>query len=85
VSLSLRHQLKSLGIAVYEIAPPAVDSELGRDRWRKGQSSHGGMPVPDFVEEMLKALEADLPEAAIGEADGMRQQREGLFDAMNRR
>lgn len=83
MTLSMRHQLRDLGIRVYEIAPPGVDSELGRERWQKGQSSHGGMPVAEFVEAMLKALEADLPEAAIGQAEGMRAKREGLFDAMN--
>ena len=83
LSLSMRRQLRDLGIKVYEIAPPGVDSELGRERWQKGQSSHGGMPVAEFVAEMLRALEADLPEAAVGQAEGMRAKREGLFDAMN--
>ena len=84
LSLSLRRQLRDLGIMVYEIAPPAVDSELGPERWPKGQTSHGGMPVVEFVAAMLKALEADLPESAIGQAEGMRQKRESLFEAMNR-
>jgi uncharacterized oxidoreductase len=83
LSLSLRRQVRDLGIKVYEIAPPGVDSELGRERWQKGQSSHGGMPVVEFVAAMLAALEADLPEAAIGQAEGMRTRREGLFEAMN--
>lgn len=83
LTLSMRRQLRDLGIRVYEIAPPGVDSELGRERWQKGASSHGGMPVAEFVEEMMRALEADLPEAAIGQAEGMRAKREGLFDAMN--
>ena len=83
MSLSMRRQLRDLGIKVYEIAPPGVDSELGRERWQPGQSSHGGMPIAEFVEAMVKALQADLPEAAIGQAEGMRVKREGLFDAMN--
>jgi uncharacterized oxidoreductase len=84
LSLSLRHQVSGLGIAVYEIAPPAVDSELGSERWARGQTSHGGMPVSELVEAMLGALEADQYEAAIGPAEGMRAKREGLFQAMNR-
>jgi uncharacterized oxidoreductase len=75
--------MRDLGIAVFEIAPPSVDSELGHERWEKDQTSHGGMAVPDFVAEMLKSLEADVPEAAIGQAEGMRQKREALFAAMN--
>lgn len=84
LSLSLRRQVRDLGIAVYEIAPPGVDSELGRERWAKGATSHGGMPVPEFVEAMLKALESDQLESAIGEAEGMRQKREALFPVINR-
>jgi uncharacterized oxidoreductase len=84
LSLSMRRQMRDLGISVYEIAPPSVDSELGQDRRHRGQPSHGGMPVAEFVGAMLKALEADLPEAAIGKAAGMRSKREALFDAMNR-
>jgi len=83
LSLSMRRQMKDLGIAVFEIAPPSVDSELGHERWEKDQTSHGGMAVSDFVAEMLKSLEADIPEAAIGQAEGMRQKREALFAAMN--
>jgi len=84
LSLSLRHQMRALGIAVYEIAPPAVDSQLGRERWAGKAASHGGMPTPEFVRAMLQALESDSPETAIGEAEGMRAKRESLFAAMNR-
>ena len=84
LSLSMRRQLRDLGVRVYEIAPPSVDSELGRDRWAPGQTSHGGMPVAEFVQEMLKALEADLPEAAIGQSARMREQREAMFDILNK-
>jgi uncharacterized oxidoreductase len=83
LSLSLRRQTRDLGIKVYEIAPPSVDSELGHERWTKGQTSHGGMPVAEFVKGMLGALEADLSETGIGQAEGMREKREALFDAMN--
>lgn len=51
--LSLRSQMRPLGVAVHEIAPPAVDSELGPERWPKGHSSHGGMPVAEFVDALL--------------------------------
>jgi uncharacterized oxidoreductase len=83
LTLSLRRQVRDLGIRVYEIAPPSVDTELGRERRAGGQSSHGGMPVTEFVDAMLKALGADLTETAIGQAEGMRTKREALFDAMN--
>ncbi len=83
LSLSLRRQTRDMGIKVYEIAPPSVDSELGHERWTKEQTSHGGMPVAEFVKGMLAALEADIAETGIGQAEGMREKREALFDAMN--
>jgi uncharacterized oxidoreductase len=84
-SLSLRRQAAPMGVAVFEIAPPSVDSELGHEHWRPGQASHGGMPVAAFVQEMLAALEADAFETAVGQAAGMREKREALFDALNNR
>ena len=85
LSLSLRRQVRDLGITVYEVAPPGVDSELGRVRWsRTGATSHGGMPVADFVAAMLAGLEKDELEFAVGEAEGMRAKREALFPVINR-
>ena len=84
-SLSLRRQAATKGVAVFEIAPPSVDSELGHEHWRPGQGSHGGMPVAAFVQEMLGALEANAFETAVGQAAGMREKREALFDALNNR
>ncbi len=84
LSLSLRRQVRDLGIAVFEVAPPGVDSELGRERWSPGATSHGGMPVAEFVAAMLSALERDEVEFAVGEAEGMRTRREALFPVINR-
>jgi uncharacterized oxidoreductase len=81
--LSMRRQMRDLGIAVYEIAPPSVDSELGREQRPAGET-HGGMPVGEFVDAMLQALASGAPESAIGQAEGMRAKREALFEAMNR-
>ncbi|MCX7030841.1 MAG: SDR family NAD(P)-dependent oxidoreductase [Spirochaetes bacterium] len=85
LTLSMRRQLRDLGIAVYEIAPPSVDTELGRERRPAGQAaSHGGMPIGEFVDAVLKALEAGVLETAIGQAEGLRTKRESLFESMNR-
>ncbi|MGI4804614.1 MAG: SDR family oxidoreductase [Janthinobacterium lividum] len=83
VTLSLRHQLKNTSVKVFEIAPPAVDTELGHDRRDDKEQSHGGMPIADFIAEALKALQNDVFEAPIGMAKGLRAQRELLFDKMN--
>jgi len=42
------------------------------------------MPVPEFVDAMLAALEAGVLEAAIGQAVEMRGRREAMFDTLNR-
>ena len=82
-TLSLRRQLKQTSIKVFEIAPPAVDTELGQDRRANQNHSHGGMPVSEFIEEALKALQNDVFESAIGQAAGLREKREELFSSMN--
>lgn len=83
LTLSLRHQLKNTSVKVFEIAPPAVDTELGHDRRENKNESHGGIPVQEFLNEAMKALEDDLFEAPIGQAKGLRARREELFDKMN--
>ncbi|MFD1256753.1 SDR family oxidoreductase [Mucilaginibacter terrae] len=83
VSLSLRHQLKDTHVKVFEIAPPAVDTELGHDRREDKNQSHGGMPVDEFITGAIDALQNDNYEAAIGQAGQLREKRELLFDMMN--
>jgi uncharacterized oxidoreductase len=85
LTLSLRHQLRNTGIKVFEIIPPAVDTELGSDRREDKTQSHGGMPVHEFIEQAMHALETDNLEAAIGNANHSREKREALFAAMNSR
>ncbi|QJD98024.1 SDR family NAD(P)-dependent oxidoreductase [Mucilaginibacter robiniae] len=83
VSLSLRHQLKDTPIKVYEIAPPAVDTELGHDRRDDKTQSHGGMPVDEFVKEAVEALQNNVYEVAVGQAENLRAKREQMFTVMN--
>ena len=89
-TLSLRHQLRSKGVEVVEIIPPAVDTELGQDRRGapapqagKAQSSHGGLSVDEFTDEVMKGLAAGLPEIAVGMAVGLRANGEKAFEGMN--
>ncbi|WP_427170227.1 SDR family oxidoreductase [Arthrobacter sp. 92] len=82
-SLSLRKQLENTGIRVYEIAPPSVDSELGHERRENRDQTHGGMPVNEFINEAIKALESNTLQAAIGQAASMMDQRDALFERLN--
>jgi uncharacterized oxidoreductase len=84
LSLSLRYQLLETSVKVFEIAPPATDTELGTDRRTDKNESHGGMPVDEFIAEAIKALQEDVFEAAVGTAKNSRAKREGLFEIMNK-
>lgn len=83
VTLSLRHQLKDTSVKVFEIAPPAVDTELGHDRREDKSQSHGGMPVDEFVAHAIEALQNNVYEAAVGQAENLRAKREQIFNVMN--
>jgi uncharacterized oxidoreductase len=85
LTLSLRHQLRNTRIKVFEIIPPAVDTELGSDRREDKTQSHGGMPVRQFIEQAMHAIENDNLEMAIGNANNSREKREELFELMNSR
>jgi uncharacterized oxidoreductase len=85
LTLSLRHQLRNSGVKVFEIAPPAVDTELGSDRRTDKSQSHGGMPVEAFIAEAIEALKNDLYEAPVAEARGLHAKRESIFEQLNSR
>lgn len=84
-SLSLRKQLEGTKIKVFEIAPPSVDSELGYQHREDKSSSHGGLPVDEFVNRAIMALQADHYQAGIGAATSMMQKRDELFEQLNAR
>lgn len=82
-TLSLRHQLRNTSIQVFEIAPPGVDTELGHQHRGPQSGSHGGMPVDQFVDAAMDALQHDRLEVAVGPAEGMRTMRDELFARLN--
>ncbi|MCX6163392.1 MAG: SDR family NAD(P)-dependent oxidoreductase [Ignavibacteriae bacterium] len=84
-TLSLRHQLKDTPIKVFEIAPPAVDTELGHQGRKDKNQSHGGIPVEEFLKEAMEALKNDVFEAMIANAKVLREKNEQLFEQMNSR
>lgn len=80
-TISMRHQLK--GIKVFEVAPPAVDTELGHDRRTDKTQSHGGIPVAEFIRETMAALIDDKLEAPIGHAAVLREKGDKAFTTLN--
>ena len=60
-TLSLRQMLKSKGIEVIEMIPPALNTDLG------GKGIHDGHPaVSDFVEEVFKQMKDGKTELTFG-------------------
>lgn len=81
-SVSQRYQLRDTSVRVFEIIPPAVGTNLGhQDHY--DNSTDELMPMDEFIEAVIEALQADTYEAGIGPAEHLRQQREALFSLLN--
>jgi uncharacterized oxidoreductase len=65
-TMCLRHQLKDAGIKVFEVIPPAVDTELNPE----GRASRGGykanLEPGEFVAAVMKGLSGDVFEIGYG-------------------
>lgn len=79
-SQSLRHQLRGTSVAVHEIAPPLVATEL-----TPGQSKvEAALPLDAFIAEVVSILSQDnVPDEVLVERVGFQRfaEREGRFDA----
>ena len=84
VTLSLRYQLRNTSVKVFEIAPPAVDTELGYQNRQESGQTHGGIPAQVFIKEAMEAITNDELEAAIDTAKHLREKREEMFAMLNR-
>jgi uncharacterized oxidoreductase len=81
-TLSLRHQLADTPVMVIEIAPPAVDTDLG------GPGLHTfGVNVDEFAEGMMERLRAGETEMGYGFAEDARRasrdELDQIFQRMN--
>ena len=90
-TLALRHQLKETSIKVFELMPPIVDTDLGKDTSDDAPrpSYLKGIPPSEFAKDALKAIKKDEYEFASGEAkqlrDGSRHDFEETFKSINNR
>jgi len=86
-TVSLRHQLKGTSIKVFEIVPPMVDTELGRDTTEEPESGYRGIPPAQVATETMRALRRDEFEILVGEAKDLlsrsRSEPEKAFADMN--
>jgi uncharacterized oxidoreductase len=70
-TISLRHQLKDTSIKVFEIVPPAVDTELGKGTTSDESQEYRGVPPAEVAEATIKALAKNEYEIIVGEAKGL--------------
>jgi uncharacterized oxidoreductase len=86
-SMALRHQLSQIGIMVFEIVPPAVETELNAE----GRARRGGykpnLTSEEFIAAVMKDLEGDVFEIGYGMSTGMlnasRAELDRRFQQMN--
>jgi uncharacterized oxidoreductase len=78
-TLSLRHQLTNTPIAVIEIIPPAVNTDLG------GKGLHTfGVPLDEFADAVMAQLKTGTIEATYGFSTDMRQANPEQLDAVSK-
>jgi len=88
-TMALRQQIQPLGIKVFEVVPPAVDTELNP----QGRAARGGfranLTATEFVAAVMKGLANDVAEIGYGMTEGfLRASRADLdraFEQMNAR
>ena len=88
-TMALRQQILPLGIKVFEVVPPAVDTELNP----QGRAARGGfkanVTATEFVAAVMKGLANDVAEIGYGMTEGfLRASRADLdqaFQQMNSR
>jgi uncharacterized oxidoreductase len=69
-TFSLRYQLKDTNVRVFEIIPPAVETDLGKTSPDE-ESGYKGIPPSRLAEAVIKALAKDQYEIAVDEAKGL--------------
>jgi uncharacterized oxidoreductase len=86
-TVSLRYQLRDTSIKVFEIVPPAVDTELGKGTTEEGDE-YRGIPPSEVAKAALTAMANNEYEIVVGEAKGLvmgaRTNPEKAFQNMNR-
>jgi len=86
-TMAIRQQFQKIGIRVYEIIPPAIDTELNPQGRAKRGNFRANLAPEAFVEGVLKALADDVPEIGYGDSvkfiTASRRELDEIFKAMN--
>jgi uncharacterized oxidoreductase len=80
-SMSLRHQLRSTPVQVIEIAPPAVDTDFGKEP-NAPEMKYPKLGLEPFIAQTIKALESNSTELPIGQSKMLRLASRFLPSAM---
>jgi uncharacterized oxidoreductase len=67
-TVSLRYQLRDTSIKVFEIVPPAVDTELGKGTTEEAAQEYRGIPPSEVARAAITAMTNDEYEILVGEA-----------------
>jgi len=88
-SMALRYQLKNQGIKVFEVVPPAVDTELNQEGRTKRGNFKANLEPDEFVAAVMKGFQNDVFEIGYGMSEGFikasRAELDKSFQQMNRR
>ena len=88
-SMALRHQLNNQGIKVFEVVPPAVDTELNAEGRAQRGNFKAGLTPDKFVAAIMKGFQNDVFEIAYGMSEGFikasRAELDKIFQQMNNR
>ena len=86
-TISLRYQLRDTAVKIFEIIPPAVDTELGKSTTTDEAEEYRGIPPSLVAEATIKALAKNEYEIVVGEAKdllkGARTNPEQTFNNIN--
>jgi len=86
---AVRRQFARVGVKVFEVVPPAVDTNLNPQGRAKRGNFKADLSAKTFVAAVMKGLAADVPEIGYGMTAGFltasRADLERSFDEMNSR
>lgn len=88
-SMALRHQLSKTGISVFEIVPPAVDTELNPEGRAGRGNFRANLSADEFIASVMEDIKNDIFEIGYGSTrESIKASREELdksFRIMNSR
>ncbi|MGE5625600.1 MAG: SDR family oxidoreductase [Bacillota bacterium] len=64
--MAIRKQFEAIGVRVFEVVPPAVDTNLNPEGRRKRGNFKAGLNPREFVAGVMQGLKYDTPEIGFG-------------------